>query len=251
MAEGGKMLSATWPTPPPFYKHFTTANLQRVREADEAAGRDDSTLSLSQSLLHETPDLSYLSPPIPPESGQYRCLGEQHDINAGPTRLSSRNIEQLYPDSLSQELVQVPLSAPGSAITQLTGLLRSLLLAFLSLTQTTSRDVSNANKHLEDLHLLFENTHQLLNELRPHQARQTLIEMMGERLKAGRKEVGEVRRLAGKVDVVAGKDGTDQAPSQLVTSKLQSSEETEVEQGLHKRKERERLIWEALMELEV
>lgn len=77
MAEQSRILSAAFPTPPPFYKSFTKENLaqlkqrQRIREDSENDGLD------VLALPHE---LRQLIPPKPPTDGRYRSFGIQHDV---------------------------------------------------------------------------------------------------------------------------------------------------------------------------
>ena len=58
-------LSSAFPSPPPFYKHFTSANLVALKQHQKLG-----------TPREELPDeLQYLLPPDLPESG-YRCFGE-------------------------------------------------------------------------------------------------------------------------------------------------------------------------------
>lgn len=87
----GNSIAAAFPTPPPFYKHFTPENLnhlhqlQRERESsetlngDEIRGKADSPKPAS-GLLNLPAELRYLQPPEPPASGLYRSFGAQFDV---------------------------------------------------------------------------------------------------------------------------------------------------------------------------
>jgi mediator of RNA polymerase II transcription subunit 7 len=62
--ENGLSLSAAFPPPPPFYRHFTSENLQLLRSGN----------------VPDTPEkkreLQYLRPPPAPVEGVYKAFGE-------------------------------------------------------------------------------------------------------------------------------------------------------------------------------
>lgn len=93
------LLSAAFPGPPPFYKHFTAKNVARLKAAENQAEQSVSSLngnveeepqqsheaqsavegfSNLQDLPHE---LLYLIPPEPPSNGVYRSFGETFDVS--------------------------------------------------------------------------------------------------------------------------------------------------------------------------
>ena len=88
-AQAAAAALAAFPAPPPFYKHFTRANLDRL---DELRGGQDSTQdtdgapappsAASQTPADLPPELRYLVPPAPPESGSYRCFGDYYFVRA-------------------------------------------------------------------------------------------------------------------------------------------------------------------------
>ncbi len=76
------VLSAAFPAPPPFYKHFTSENLVRLREVRPDVGSEEvkrDTLESAQ-LLDLPPELRYLIPPEPPQDGIYRSFGAQYNV---------------------------------------------------------------------------------------------------------------------------------------------------------------------------
>ena len=111
--------------------------------------------------------------------------------------------------------------------------------------------MNGANKYLEDIHILFENTHQLLNELRPHQARQKLINLLEEQIETGKREVDEVRRLARTVDVMTESANTHGTPNRLASGHIDPIDKNKISLQLDVQKERERKVWNAMLELEV
>lgn len=91
MAEDGSGgLQNFFPPPPPFYKHFTSKNLDRLNKLKESAEteRDENEQELAnsgltkQQILNLPAELRYLIPPEPPTDGKYRSFGEWHDVRA-------------------------------------------------------------------------------------------------------------------------------------------------------------------------
>ncbi|KKY14150.1 putative rna polymerase ii mediator complex protein [Diplodia seriata] len=152
------VLSATFPAPPPFWKHFTSDNRARYKElqqqnddqtaADEGEGRKPADIPA---------ELRYLRPPEPPANGKYRSFGDPYD-----------------------------------KMTQ------SLLLNYLELAGVLAADPGRWQEKYEDMQTLLFNAHHLINEYRPHQARASLIAMMEEQLARRREEVeGSRQHLRG------------------------------------------------------
>jgi mediator of RNA polymerase II transcription subunit 7 len=71
-----RMLSAAFPTPPPYYKHFTKPNVTKVRQIRREAATNTNQVDV-ESLPAE---LRYLIPPEPPADGRYKSFGAQHDV---------------------------------------------------------------------------------------------------------------------------------------------------------------------------
>lgn len=70
---------------------------------------------------------------------------------------------------------------------------KSALLNFLELSGTLSCNASHAQAKVRDLNEIFINMHHLLNEYRPHQARESVIEMMQDHLDRTRTETVAIR----------------------------------------------------------
>jgi mediator of RNA polymerase II transcription subunit 7 len=58
----------------------------------------------------------------------------------------------------------------------------------------------HAAEKIQDLRTLFINFHHLLNEYRPHQARESLIMMMEDQLERSKNEIEGIERMKMKVD---------------------------------------------------
>ena len=84
MDEDEGQLSTTFPQPPPFYKHFTSQNLERLKESTNSkaqGGNPNEALGpTSPRLLDLPPELRYLIPPEPPADGKYRSFGLPQNV---------------------------------------------------------------------------------------------------------------------------------------------------------------------------
>jgi mediator of RNA polymerase II transcription subunit 7 len=235
---------AAFPIPPPFYQHFTKANIAQLKQIrkersatqDTEDGEQTNTES-SKQIDPQTlpPNLRYLIPPQLPTDGKWRTFGAQHDLHAPDPSLEDAGIEVLFPSDPAVKLSPQP---------YLISLARSLLTTFLSLTGILSEDATQYEETVMDLKTIVTNMHDLINQYRPHQARETLILMMEERIERLR---GEIRGIgeAGEKMEGAFKELCE-AASQV---KLESGGDTKKAQdddagGLEK--QRQRAAWEAL-----
>ncbi len=111
---------------------------------------------------------------------------------------------------------------------------------------TLSVNPEHYGRKIEDLRTLFINMHHLINEYRPHQARETLIVMMEEQVERCRGEVNGVREMREKVEGILEGLRRDSG----VRGLAEGEEVTEVEKKARRRSEEDRRVWEALeMEL--
>lgn len=109
-------------------------------------------------------------PPPPPPIGEYSAFGITHNPDDPRSILSSlkeHGVTQLYSDAADN-------------IKELKKLKSSLLISFLDLLDVLIQCPTNPirEKKIEDLELLFINFHHLVNTFRPHQALETLIQMI-------------------------------------------------------------------------
>lgn len=81
---------------------------------------------------------------------------------------------------------------------ELKRLAKSLLLNFLELTGVMARSPADAEAKIKDLRTIFINMHHILNEYRPHQARESAIEMMQDHLDRTRTETAAIRTQVDK-----------------------------------------------------
>jgi mediator of RNA polymerase II transcription subunit 7 len=236
---------AAFPIPPPFYQHFTKANIAQLRQirkeksAAEATEVGEQTITDSSKQIDRQTlpqNLRYLVPPELPTDGKWRTFGAQHDLHAPDPSLEDAGIEVLFPSDPAVKLNPQP---------YLLSLARSLLTTFLSLTGIMSEDPTQYEETITDLRTIMTNMHDLINQYRPHQARETLILMMEERIEKLR---GEIRGIgeAGEKMEGAFKELCEAGESK---GKLESSGHTEKVANQNAgglEKQRQRAAWEAL-----
>ena len=90
--------------------------------------------------------------------------------------------------------------------------------------------------------MLFINAHHLINQYRPHQARETLILMMEEQVERTRAQVDRVRRMKGVIEGLL-KDRGDDGPH--ATENLANGDGDSASKEDEWRDE-QRAIWQAL-----
>jgi len=225
-------ISAAFPAPPPFYKSFTPRNLDRLHELLEASNPEDSDpqqsagkpsqkeTSISLSL---PPELRCLIPPPPPPEGRYRSFGDVHDVSSSllircsrkplrsPKNLSSASTANKHTQQLNPAPPSSSTTTPAPSPPHLLHLTRCILLTFLSLVNRLATTPATYAPKWDELRALFEEAHAVINEYRPHQARETLILMMEEQIercrsegRAGREGAERVKKVLEEVGRVEG-----------------------------------------------
>lgn len=109
-------------------------------------------------------------PPPPPLQDKYQMFGQMFTADDAIIRpLEASGVRRLYPQAYDHKR-------------ELKKLNHSILVNFLDLIDILIRapDSQKRMEKLDDLNLLFINMHHLINEYRPHQARETLRVMMEE-----------------------------------------------------------------------
>ncbi|KAF2123882.1 mediator of RNA polymerase II transcription subunit 7 [Dothidotthia symphoricarpi CBS 119687] len=255
---------AYFPDPPPFYKHFTPANLDRlaalekdVLPADTTTATHASSLTPAQILALPT-ELRYLLPPTPPAADEeFKVFGQP--TKAAGTAVFDKNMtfiaakldewalpgwtyEQLYPASTE------PSSSTLDRQNYLFRFLRSVLVSYIELLGIVAVDpVSEAkNEKLRDILTLVANMHALVNEYRPHQARETLIGMLERQVERKKGEIEGVRKMEERVrDVLGGFGELGKVDGEGVDE----GSEKNMLGGARGRTEMQSGMWEALDEI--
>ena len=79
-------ISTTFPIPPPFYKHFTVENRERLQIfIEDASDRIDGSkpgqdIDKQPELSDLPAELRFLVPPPPPKDGRYTSFGARYDV---------------------------------------------------------------------------------------------------------------------------------------------------------------------------
>lgn len=234
----GSAISAAFPSPPPFYKHFTPENLKRLREIQNSA------ISTEEFSIGEVPkppsldvdalplELRYLIPP-PPPTGQYRSFNVLQDV----LPLSSHNPHFIPSAHASQVSSTQPESATPDP-QRLKTLTRSLLLHFLSLSNILAMNPIDYPPKWDEIRDVFLEAHKVINEYRPHQARETLIQMMEEQVRRGREEIRLCKETEVKVREALQDLGKDVEVADVELRKKRKRDRDKIGE--------ERRIWEML-----
>lgn len=223
-------ISAPFPAPPPFYHHFTRENLAQVRKIRKQTASYEITSNAPQSkeidVLCVPPELRYLIPPPPPSpTTAYRTFNSHINPSAPNASLADAGIDQLYP--LTSDLLENPQP-------QLLALARSLLTTFLALVGTLAGNPTLYEEKINDILTIMFNLHDMVNRYRPHQARESLILGMEERVERIRAEIARVKEGKEKVRELIegqGEDGEtmEDVKQSMSAHQAASGAETEVE----------------------
>ncbi|ONI03574.1 hypothetical protein PRUPE_6G266300 [Prunus persica] len=158
------MATTTYPPPPPYYKLYKDY-LQDPKSAPE----------------------------LPPE-GTYICYGGNYTTDDILPSLEDQGVRQLYPKGPN---IAMPPSIPVLIIyfkKELRSLNRELQLHILELADILVERPSQYARSVEDISLIFKNLHDLLNSLRPHQARATLIHILELQIQRRKQAVKDIKR---------------------------------------------------------
>jgi mediator of RNA polymerase II transcription subunit 7 len=131
--------------------------------------------------------------PVCPASSSHTTANLLHQLDDKLPTLEEAGMRRLGSPTSSPPAVPTPTSKHLDRAFQLKRLAKSLLLNFLELLGILAVDPRQATQKIDDLRTLFINFHHVLNEYRPHQARESLIALMQDRLDKTRAETQAVR----------------------------------------------------------
>ncbi|KAL8147177.1 mediator of RNA polymerase II transcription subunit 7a-like [Apium graveolens] len=149
------MATSAFPPPPPFYRLYKDY-IQNSQSAPE---------------------------PPPPIQGTYNLFGANYTTDDALPSLEEQGVRQLYPKGPSVDFKK-----------ELKSLNRELQLHILELADILVERPSQYARKVEDISLIFKNMHHLLNSLRPHQARATLIHMLELQIQRRKQAVEDIKR---------------------------------------------------------
>ncbi|KAI9109547.1 hypothetical protein K1719_019601 [Acacia pycnantha] len=149
------MATATYPPPPPYYRLYKDYS-QDPKSAPE---------------------------PPPPIEGTYVCFGATYTTDDTLPSLEEQGVRQLYPRGPDVDYKKELRSLNGD-----------LLLHILELADILIERPSQYARRVEEISLVFKNLHHLLNSLRPHQARATLIHILELQIQRRKQAVEDIKR---------------------------------------------------------
>jgi mediator of RNA polymerase II transcription subunit 7 len=118
---------------------------------------------------------------------------------------------------------------------------RHLLLNFLDLVGLLHRNPTASEPKFTQLEQILGNMHSLINDYRPHQARESLILMMETQLERVRKEVKDVKKVGERIETLLA--GLGKIDEDAVNEELRT-----IVDEAEERRERQKELWEVLDE---
>ncbi|CDS08437.1 hypothetical protein LRAMOSA09799 [Lichtheimia ramosa] len=169
--------ASAWPDPPFLYKRYTADNLDKLHNARKKGAFPDTPIS---QPLYPDFSLKALEPP-PPPTESYTIFDQRWQVHESLQSLSDLGVRQLFPEGNIDP------------IRELKKLNRSLMNQYLQLLQTLVENPQEYGQKIENISTIFINMHHILNEYRPHQARETLRLLMENQITRKREMVAELR----------------------------------------------------------
>ncbi|KAI8818916.1 MED7 protein-domain-containing protein [Fimicolochytrium jonesii] len=158
------------PVGSPIYS-FDVGIHAEATEANERAAKEEEEGKTTRLFLH----------PPKPIVGPYSVFGATHDIDVKRKSLKELGIEQLYPDG------------PIDFKAVLKHLIRALQLNLLEYLDVVTERTEQFEYKKEQIWLILQNIHHVINEYRPHQARD-ILRLMLERQIAKKQATAEKLR---------------------------------------------------------
>jgi mediator of RNA polymerase II transcription subunit 7 len=161
---------------------------------------------------------------------------------------------QLYPNAADEPSTEpVPASASSNLDRQnyLFRFNRSILLTYIELLGIVALNPTSEHKDEKLKHILtmVTNMHALINEYRPHQARETLINIMQEQVERKKREVEGVKKMKERVrDVLEGFEKEVDAWSGNENA-IDAAEDYTGPEAEDKRRAVQKSMWDAMDEL--
>lgn len=209
-----------FPPPPPYFAHFTAENLERLQDVKKDAGVDsanDTTFTAGltpEQILALPAELRFMVPPEPPADNEdFKVFGEvaraegaesfaknmewiSRELSTSAT-ITGWQYEQLYDSTSSSQTSTATLDRQR----YLFRFNRSLIIAYVELLGiiAVNPTADQKEERLKDILTMVTNMHALINEYRPHQARETLIREMERQVERKKSEIEGVKKMKARV----------------------------------------------------
>ncbi|KAI8141613.1 mediator complex, subunit Med7 [Fennellomyces sp. T-0311] len=187
---------SAWPDPPYLYKRYTTENLEKLQQAKKTGQFPDELISQPPG-----PDftLKSLEPP-PPPTDSYTIFDQRWQVHEQLQPLSELGVKQLFPSgpigndyAKRRDHLFLTVAILKDRIQELKKLNRTLIVQFLDLLDVLVNDPDQYGERIENISTIFINMHHILNEYRPHQARETLRLLMENQIAKKKRMAAELR----------------------------------------------------------
>ena len=156
--------------------------------------------------------------------------------------MKERNLTQLYHPLPLGKTIDPEWTLDRAVL--LKRFVKSILLNFLELVGILAVNPTDFAPKIERLIPLFYNSHALINDYRPHQARETLIMMMEEQIAKKEVEVKGVNQIRGKVEDILAGFGVDDSVSVMFTT----TEEKDAKERRKLAHEKQQRLWQLMDE---
>ncbi|CEG43833.1 mediator subunit med7 [Plasmopara halstedii] len=133
------------------------------------------------------------SGPLPPEPMEptYHMFGSPYSTQDVVPDLLPQPGKKLYAQGKENDNDSTPIDYK----LEMKKINRSLLANFVGLVDVLIKTPAMFNAKLDDIELLFLNLHNLINAFRPHQARETVIQMLKTQVQQRRDAARDIRRV--------------------------------------------------------
>ncbi|POS70138.1 hypothetical protein DHEL01_v211470 [Diaporthe helianthi] len=219
-------ISSTYPNPPDFlWRDFTPENISRYDDLSKK-WRLEHPEAADQATIPPIPDLPqdlrHLQPPPEPADGAWKLYGDRFTLKDELPTLEEMGVPRLVPSAIQSTTPanHHPSSSSSSSpdanrerALNLKRLAKSVLLNFLELMGAASIDPDGLLDKAADIQTILFNMHHGINEYRPHQARESLIQTMQTRLDQIRAETAAVNAVTDKAKRVLEGLGSIEVPA--------------------------------------
>ncbi|KAJ1915463.1 Mediator of RNA polymerase II transcription subunit 7 [Mycoemilia scoparia] len=188
---------------------------------------------MGDESIEKDSELQCLKPPPPIDGNQYMAFGRTWFVEDKFPSLEDQGIETLY----SKE-------EPVDRVMELKKLNMKLVFTYLDIIDHIIKNPSNPPPQADMLRTIFINMNHLVNEYRPHQAKETLKLLMQNQIKTKRELSKKLKRQCDELEsaLEALKSSTTVKVDEISAKCSSSEDTTDIEDPPHPRLENEQSI---------